>query len=141
MVVFAVLILAAYISSNWGLAIFALLQLVPIYFSLRPAKVMVLNTDSRSIYFTAKKERMLPTKKAIPFSGFQACYLVWMTKSDCMGLLLQTAGGNLAIGCKDGQQLMREAAQIVNIIHPQLPVYDLIHRDYDPKKRQGYIIS
>ena len=140
MVVFAVLILAAYISSNWGLVIFALLQLVPIYFCLRPAKVMVLNTDSRSIYFTAKKERMLPAKKAIPFSGVQACYLVWMTKSDSMGILLQTAGGNLVIGCKDGQQLMREAAQIVNIIHPQLPVYDLIHRDHDPKKQQGYII-
>ena len=64
-----------------------------------------------------------------------------MTRSDCMGILIQTEQGNIVIGRKDGQLLMSEAAQMADLIDPQLPVYDLIHREFDKKQRQGYILA
>lgn len=56
-----------------------------------------------------------------------------------MGFLIETAQYNVVIGCKDPQQLMREVLQAADLIAPQLPIYDLLHREFDKKQRQSYI--
>ncbi len=133
-------LLVAVFTGNWGLGILGLLYLIPLYFCLRSPQIFVLNTDSRSIYFTTFANRMFPAKKAVPFSDVQALYLVWLTKSASMGILIQTTRKNLVIASKDPQKLMLEAAQLAERIHPQLPIYDLIHREYRKEEQQGYIL-
>lgn len=139
-VLFVALATAAYLAASWWIGILAVLQLIPLSFGVRSPRVLVINTESQSIYFTSKADRMIPAKQSIHFSEIQSCYLVWMTKADCMGFLLQTARGGIVIGCKDGQQLMHDTVKTLDILNPELPIYDLIHRDFDHKKRQGYIL-
>ena len=66
-------------------------------------------------------------------------YLVWLNSSDCMGLLIRTAGSSIILGNRDWQQLMRDAVTLANWFGPDVPMYDLIHREFDRKQRQGYV--
>lgn len=137
--IFAAFLLIAIISARWEMGLLALLQLLPVYFCLRQKNVFVLNTRSRTLFFSRKAQSVPQGKQVISFDDVQGLYLVWMMRSDCMGILIKTAQYNIVIGCREPQQLMLEALQIADLIDPQLPIYDLIHREFDKKQRQGYI--
>lgn len=107
-------------------------------FKKRP--MLFLDPIKKIFYQTGKADKIPSAKKQVPFSAVQAVYLIWLVKSNCMGLLLQTQKGNIILYRQDSQQLMRDAVKLVNLIDPALPMYDLLHREFDPKYRQGYCL-
>jgi hypothetical protein len=117
---------------------FTLLSAIIYYLFSQRGKSLVFNLNYRQYYFTKKCDSCVSGAKATPFSEVKAIYLVWLTKSGSMGLLLNSTKGNIIIGSKNFQQLMRDAVQIADLIGPQLPVYDLIHREFDKRQLQGY---
>lgn len=107
---------------------------------LKKRDMLILDPIKKVFYQTGKADKMPSAKKQLAFSDVQAAYLVWLVKANCMGLLLQTKKGNIILYRRDSQQLMRDAVKLLNLINPELPLYDLLHREFDPKYRQGYCL-
>ena len=101
---------------------------------------MIFDPIKKIFYLTGKTNKIPSAKKQLAFSDVQAAYLVWMIKRNCMGVLLQTKKENIILYRRDSQQLMRDAVKLLNLINPELPLYDLLHREFDPKYRQGYCL-
>ena len=127
-------------TNNIPVLFFAGVNLFLFICCLKKRPMLILDPIKKIFYQTGKADKIPSAKKQVPFSAVQAAYLIWLVKSNCMGLLLQTQKGNIIFYRHDSQQLMRDAVKLVNLIDPAMPMYDLLHREFDPKYRQGYCL-
>ena len=129
----------AILERNGRLLLVLLPNICILYILFRPGKVFFLDPAAKIFYFTRRSQVGKLPEAFFPFSEVQGMYLVWLNSSDCMGLLIRTAGSSIILGNRDWQQLMRDAVTLANWFGPDVPMYDLIHREFDRKQRQGYV--